>query len=678
MGHIRFTVLFLLIFLAPRPFSWAQEEAPLIAPVTEPRVLQSVEEIRMLRYEDAKAGPPVLLEVTVISHLLPGFDGQDDTGGLYFEFPKPPPVGTKVLISGNVTGGLYEPYVIVDSWEERGPSPHPVPLILTPDHLQSGEVDNLWVEATGLLMNPEIRSEQNRWAQATLVTSFAELKVRFRNHLSPFLASDLEQLSKARVRLRGSGAPLFNDSKQRIGLELVCPALEFVEVLEPPPSPDDLPITHLSEIRSWNYLQSQPGFVRTQGVVTLIDEDKGQLVIQYDNATAPVSTPRFKDATLGSSIEVIGLPTSLGYFVGLHLADFSVAESDLPVPVAILDPSPLSRKHPFRLVTIEGRIAEKTGRFISLQTDANTLIPVHSSAQVIADFPPPGTEVAVTGVKWIEAEANGEIRSIALELRDKQDLRILSAAPWWTPARYLMAIGLLVLVVLTFLTWSTVLRRQVRRQTQQIQEQIETNATLEERNRIAREPHDTLSQGFAGVAYQLSSVRNHLQSAPEKAGEKLNLAIHMVEHSLAEARRSLQDLRSPLLQEHSLGTALQTSAEELCAADGIALKPQISEDASPLPEATRHEILRIALEAITNAIRHASPSTIWVELEIAEGSLSLQVRDDGTGFHPEEWTESQNHFGLRGMQERANRIQAQLKVTSTPKKGSVVVLHLTT
>lgn len=646
-------------------------------PPVSAKPLVSVDAVRELSYEAARSGPPVRLQVVVISHLHSGFDGQDESGGLYFQSQEQPPIGTLVEVSGNVTGGMYEPYIVVDSVVHKGKRPHPKPLKWLPEHLQSGAGDNRWIEVEGVLVQTRIRPPSSRWAGAKLMSGTMEIGVRFRNRQKPFSAEKLRALSGARVRIQGSGAPLFNDSRQRIGSELVCPDLDFIEVLQPAGERFDLPITPLAKIRSWNYRQDSPSMVRTRGVVTFVDPEGDRLVIQDGTRGSLIRAAEPFSAIVGDTVEVIGFPESLGYFVGLRFAEVAISDEKLSISPARKTAEPLSNRNPFELITLEGRLVEKTGQFCSLQIGDNDLIAVHGPMEVIHSLPAMGSVIQVTGVKFIEATQTGEVRSVAVEMRSPSDLLVLETPPWWTPARYLAAIAILGCCIVAALGWSILLRRRVRAQTSQIHSQVATNAALEERNRIARELHDTLSQGFAGVAYQLSSVRNHIDERPQRAHERLDLATHMVEHSLAEARNALTELRSPILDELSLGQALQSTANTVCEAGGVDLKVEIKDETvDQISKSTQHEILRIVLEAISNAVNHAQAGLIQLSLLIENRTLRAEVKDNGQGFDPDLSTQSGNHFGIRGMHERAQRIGANLTMKSIPSNGTTMTLTL--
>ena len=319
----------------------------------------------------------------------------------------------------------------------------------------------------------------------------------------------------------------------------------------------------------------------------------------------------------------------------------------------------------------------KKGTLINLQIN-EALVPVSLPVSVSATLPPEGSELSVRGVKLVEADARGAVRSVLIAVRDRSDISILAVPSWWTPGRYWMAILILAAGALLFLTWLLALNRRVIKQTALIKEQIESNATLEERNRIARELHDTLSQGFSGVAYQLASVSNHLLADPDKAKTKLDAARQMVEHSLAEARDSLIGLRVPAGAESlDFPNATLAAARTRCEEAEVHFEAEREEwqDGPKLPPETAYACHRIVLEAVTNALRHSGAAHIRVSLAAGAGRARITVADDGRGFSTTARA-PEGHFGLQGMRERAQQLGAALAVQSAPGKGTSVELSL--
>jgi ligand-binding sensor domain-containing protein/signal transduction histidine kinase len=199
---------------------------------------------------------------------------------------------------------------------------------------------------------------------------------------------------------------------------------------------------------------------------------------------------------------------------------------------------------------------------------------------------------------------------------------------------------------------------------------------LAERGRIARDLHDTLAQGFAGIAFQLEALAGHLKEAPAQAQGHLKMALNMVRHSLAEARRSVMNLRSTALESGDLASALSETARQMMVDQEVNLDIQTSGSPKPLPPKIENDLLRVGQEAITNALKHGHADKICIELDYQPQSVTLRVRDNGLGFDPAQSVARGSHFGLLGMRERAKQMGASLIVQSSPGQGTEIVLEV--
>jgi ligand-binding sensor domain-containing protein/signal transduction histidine kinase len=206
----------------------------------------------------------------------------------------------------------------------------------------------------------------------------------------------------------------------------------------------------------------------------------------------------------------------------------------------------------------------------------------------------------------------------------------------------------------------------------------EFRAVLAERNRIAREVHDTLAQGYVGVSVQLEVLSELLrQNKNEAAARHLDTTRQHVREGLADARQSIWALRSQDSGENTLPVQLRRATEH---ADGHGLEAAFSLYGAyrPMPPGTEREILRIGQEAIHNVKKHAGAKHLTVRLEYGPAELALIVTDDGRGFATANGSSPEGHYGLTGMRERADLIGGTLELSSEPGTGTTVHLHVTT
>jgi signal transduction histidine kinase len=201
---------------------------------------------------------------------------------------------------------------------------------------------------------------------------------------------------------------------------------------------------------------------------------------------------------------------------------------------------------------------------------------------------------------------------------------------------------------------------------------------LEERARLAREIHDTLAQGFVGISSQLDAVAMSMPDVmtPEGAAQArsyLDMARRMARHSLTEARRSVMDLRASALEGQDLAAAIESGTRLWTAGSGVELAVEVMGPGAKLPEEMEQHLLRIAHEAVTNALKHAGASRIGVKLHLEERQIHLRISDNGRGFDRQDVFSSRTgHFGVIGMRERAERLGGDLRLTSNPGEGTEV------
>jgi signal transduction histidine kinase len=200
---------------------------------------------------------------------------------------------------------------------------------------------------------------------------------------------------------------------------------------------------------------------------------------------------------------------------------------------------------------------------------------------------------------------------------------------------------------------------------------------LEERARLAREIHDTLAQGFVGISSQLDAVAMCMPDEASPARKYLDLARRMARHSLTEARRSVMDLRSSALEGQDLAAALESGTRLWTAGSGAQVDVEVANPGVSLPEQMEQHLLRIAQEAVTNVVKHASASRIGIKLHTQARKLFLQIQDNGRGFEGQDvFSTGGGHFGVLGMRERAEQMGGELHLESHPGKGTQVEVRV--
>jgi signal transduction histidine kinase len=217
--------------------------------------------------------------------------------------------------------------------------------------------------------------------------------------------------------------------------------------------------------------------------------------------------------------------------------------------------------------------------------------------------------------------------------------------------------------------------KELKATMERLRQETETSATLAERNRLAGEIHDSLEQGFTGLALQLETTASFPNCPPDvKAG--LSTALNMVAFGKNELRHVVRDLHSAMLETADLESALQHMAAHMTPDPHFA---HVTVRGSPrkLGSTIEHHLLRIAQEAITNAVKHAAASHLTLELTYHDDHVLLTIEDDGRGFDVEiAQLPSRGHFGLPGLRSRARTIGATLEIKSRPGAGTRISVRV--
>ncbi|HKB90653.1 MAG TPA: sensor histidine kinase, partial [Opitutaceae bacterium] len=324
-----------------------------------------------------------------------------------------------------------------------------------------------------------------------------------------------------------------------------------------------------------------------------------------------------------------------------------------------------------------------------------------------------GSVVAITGVSSIETGDDGQLKMLTLLQRTPGDLHVLETPSWFTPQRLLVGLAVLFALSIGAIGWSLtvskknamlsflvverekaqkelqeahdLLEQRVQERTDQLKiemtarksAEVEFKATLAERTRLARDLHDTLEQALTGIALQLDTTAKLTERTPIDARQHLELARGFLRQSQIELRRSIWDLRSRELEQFNIATALQHTCEQI--AHGTQLRVEVETNGTPqqLPEIVEENLLRIGQEALTNVVKHSGATLATVHLGFSETAVTLEIKDNGTGFVPEKVANhSDKHFGLLGMAERSKRLGGRFSVVGAPGEGTIVKVSL--
>ena len=430
--------------------------------------------------------------------------------------------------------------------------------------------------------------------------------------------------------------------------------------------------------------QQRDSRVRVLGVVSYQDPNK-LFCLQAGNRGLRVITQENMALSVGDQVDVLGWPTVGESAPVLTSSAVKVIRHGLPPQPVSFDFRVDWQHYDGALVTVDADLLEvssENGEKVFRLRHDNTVFtaslrkPLSAAPQNL--LPLPGSRARLTGVCLVQ---NGGLwrapQSFQILLRSTKDVKVLSAPSLWNlhSAGLVLAVtgGMLLAVVI----WTLAVRKRLKAQVQALREKLQRGAVLEERNRIARELHDTLEQDLAGITLHLDLAADCFSRAPEQARHALDTARRITRRSMMEAHRSVWDLRSHLLEQGTLGSALAHAVEPLSSRSTAKVEVQIKGKMTRLDPTVEMNVLRIGQEAITNAIKHAGAVRIQVVLTYGAGSLALSVTDDGCGFDEGMAALSGgSHFGLLDMKERAHLVGSKCTIRSQPGRGTSVEVEI--
>jgi signal transduction histidine kinase len=606
---------------------------------------------------------------------------QDQTAGIFIvldESAGDVPAGEEVEVDGTTAAGDYVPMVVAQKIRRLGPKPLPEPHRDTYEQLATGKEDSQWVEAHGVVRS--ILASTHDRTRVDLLVNGQRLSALV-GHLD---VTNAQKLICATVRVQGVCRTRFNNKRQlRAPFLSLSSSSNIVVELPAPGNPVEVPMASLLQFNSEGYYGRR---VEVRGVVT---EQKGaSLFIQDHGAALYVKSQQSSPVVPGDIVKVVGFPVLGQYAPVLEDAVFQkIGHEAPPAPVGVKIEQLLTENYDRVLVRLRGRLMNRVDRdneqVLVLET-ANLILSARLDKSKIDDRISQlqnGSELELTGVCLAQLVENWNPslftppEAFQLLLRSADDVVVVHQPSWWTFSRLCWMLGILGVVLLVGFAWVFVLDQRVRQQTDIIQHKIQREAVLEERTRIAREFHDTLEQELAAITIQLDTVSAQFDDAPEVARQLLKLARTMSRRSLFEARRSVWDLRSHLLENSNLVAALSEVTKIMAASAHLQIDVQTAGEPRKLAAPVENNLLRIAQEALANVLKHAHASQITVKLNYAPDRVCLRVCDDGVGFDTTcHATIYGGHFGLLDMSERAEKIGGVFSMISAPGQGTEIIV----
>jgi len=607
----------------------------------------------------------------------------DPTGGMFIKLSKTNHVvpGDRVEIQGYSDPGDFAPMVQGNEVRVLSHGELPPPKKVSFDELATGREDGGWVEVRGIVRVVRPASEGR---------SYIELRVdgeRLSGLVTSMDAATAARVINSTVRLRGVCYSRLNSRRQLRAPWLAITDGTSIQIERS--AEQDAVTVPLANLLQYNSEGLYGRRVRVKGAVALQQPGRALFIVD-GNQGLRVKTQQTTRVALGEIVEVTGYPSLGQYSPILEDATFRRVElGEAPQPIEAQIDQLLNDTYDAALVKVRAKLLNQVHGWRELtlvlegnSTTLNAHLDGYNEDPRLTELES-GTELELTGVCVLQPvenwnpSINSRPQSFQLLLRSADDVTVIAQPPWWTLPRLLWAVSILSVGAVAGFSWIVVLDRRVRRQTRIIQEKAQRAAALEERSRIAREFHDTLEQELAAISMQLDTVSAQFDNAPEIAREMLDLARNMSRRSLAEARRSVWDLRSHLLENSDLATALTEVAKALAVNSQSQIVVSTAGSRRKLPGSIESNLLRLTQEATTNALKHARASHIAIHLTYLPKRIQLEVTDDGVGFDPRHCPSiDEGHFGLLDMGERVERMGGHLNIESAPGRGTRIAVEV--
>ncbi|MDZ8117528.1 ATP-binding protein [Pontiella agarivorans] len=668
------------------------------APIT------SISHIRAMMPDEVDGTVTAEIEGQVLA--LPLFFGiflYDGTNGIFVshkpvpEFAEKLKPGDWIRVNGIVEPGGFSPAIVADQIELIDHRPLPEPMAYIPDKMRLAEMDCQWVFLSGRLI--AVSTAENGLDAMVNIESGENLY----SVQVPYSRAGVERLHEMMYRdveLNAVVGIRYNSRKQAVGRAFIAHSIDDIIAVDHPGSEKDPVDVSLSELMRKD--TPSYGLLKTRGVVTGVFGK--ELFLRGDAAGLRVQTAKSTDVEPGDYVEITGYvwpqPISPA-FRALEVERLKTQPMPEPrqVPVGAVPDEALN----YDLIALHAELIDIGKQFSEGGAEQQILLCRSGAHRFEARLPvgkraeegiSAGAELMLTGNAHLllnpHTQGKLKITGFWLQLRDAEDIQLLRAAPWWTPERMMWVFSALLGVIVLFLGWLVLLRQTIRRQTGIIKEKVEREAVLEERQRIARELHDNLEQGLGGIAIQLQNCRmqnalisekpeenvsEDLKNGIQKTDRAISVAQHMLAHCSKESRAAILDLRGVALQRKALADLVKEALAPVAKECGARLEMTVSGNPVQLSRRVERHLMLIAKEAGSNAARHAAPKILKVGLRYESGRVVLTVRDDGCGFNPSS-PEKEGHFGLKGMEERAVKMNGTFRITSAPGEGAEVYVEV--
>jgi signal transduction histidine kinase len=608
--------------------------------------------------------------------------------------------GDLVEIKGFTSSGHFAPIITPTEIRYLGGGPLPEGISVSPVELLNGKWDCQFVRLEGVVQSAEDLHAKPEKARLIVASPNGRIPVY---SLEPIENADT--LVDTEIAVSGVVFTYFNSRGECVGARLgILNRTDITVTKAAPTDPFAVPETPLAALRSFSPEGDNLHRVRCSGIVTLVSpglffyiQDGRRGVRVESRSTLPLEP--------GNAVEVSGFVEMADHFGKICEATVrKVGHGERPAPASLERKRVLGTSRPGILTNaddVDGLFARLTGKLVKIDLSQareprllveseGHVVPVIVTRSGNGTLPAelhPGCDLEADGVFRVELSSQWPAQEYPFPanfhvLADSaRDIRITRAAPWWTPARLWILSSAICLALVGTLAWNRLLRRKVEIRSAELARAIQArreaavkfDATLAERERLAADLHDNLEQLLTSLALQLEAGSALREKAPNRSATHLHIATQLAARSREEVRRSVWNLRTQSLDGHSLLEALKETAGLLRGGLAPAIEVRAEGIFDPISDVIAANLLLLAREAITNALKHANASRIDIVVHSTPELVQVSIEDDGSGFDEAGSPgPQQGHFGLLGMRERVKRLGGSVTIRSEARKGTCI------